>query len=323
MSSIRVGVAGWDYRDWKGVVYPSHRPRGFDPVRYLANYLDLIEINSTFYRPVRAEVAARWAERVADLGGFRYTAKLWRRFTHEREQAWTLGEVRQVRAGFDPLLRAGKLGAVLVQFPWSFKNEESSREWLGDLVRAFRKYPLVVEVRHESWNEPEFYGWLGEEGVGFVNVDQPLFGKSIKPSARSTARVGYVRVHGRNYRDWFRKTAGRDERYDYLYEPSELRPWVARAREIARDRGTEVVDVVFNNHVRGQGVVNALQFKKMIGGRKVAAPPTLFEAFTGELAGYARPVAPVVGVGEGEEGAEEAGPREGGVGEAVGRRRAA
>jgi hypothetical protein len=81
---------------------------------------------------------------------------------------------------------------------------------------------------------------------------------------------------------------------------------VARAREIARDRGTEVVDVVFNNHVRGQGVVNALQFKKMIGGRKVAAPPTLFEAFTGELAGSARPVMPVVGVGEGAgEGVEE------------------
>lgn len=291
---IRVGVAGWDYRDWKGVVYPAPRPRGFDPVRYLANYLDLIEINSTFYRPVRPEVAKRWADRVADLDGFHYTAKLWRRFTHERDRAWSLGEVRQVREGFDPLHRARKLGAVLVQFPWSFKNDEPSREWLGDLVRAFRKYPLVVEVRHESWNDPDFYAWLGEEGVGFVNVDQPLFGKSIKPSARSTARVGYVRVHGRNYRDWFRKTAGRDERYDYLYEPAELRPWVARAREIARDRTTEVVDVVFNNHVRGQGVVNALQFRKMIGGRKVPAPPTLFGEFAGELEGYARPVEPVL-----------------------------
>ncbi|HEX7088491.1 MAG TPA: DUF72 domain-containing protein [Longimicrobiales bacterium] len=290
-SPIAVGVAGWDYADWKGVVYPARRPRGFDPVRYLASYLDLIEINSTFYRPARREVAKKWAARVRDLDHFRYTAKLWRRFTHERDEAWTLAEVRRVRDGFDPLHDAGKLGAVLIQFPWSFKNDDASREWLHDLVRAFRKYPLVVEVRHASWNEPEFYAWLGERGVGFVNIDQPLFRKSIKPSARSTARVGYVRVHGRNYRDWWRKDAGQ-ARYDYLYQPAELRPWASRAREIARDRTTELVDVVFNNHSRGKAVVNALQFRKIVSGRKVAAPPTLFDAYTDALERYARPVAP-------------------------------
>ena len=125
---IRVGVAGWDYRDWKGVVYPEKKPRGFDPVRYLAQFLDLIEINSTFYRPVRPEVAERWAERVEDLEGFRYSAKLWRRFTHERDEAWTTADVRAVRDGMRPLHRAKKLDALLVQFPWSFKNEEPSRE---------------------------------------------------------------------------------------------------------------------------------------------------------------------------------------------------
>src|SRR5690606_16213106 len=201
---IRVGVAGWDYRDWKGVVYPEKKPKGFDPVRYLARFLDLIEINSTFYRPVRPEVAERWAERVEDLDDFRYSAKLWRRFTHERDEVWSRAEVRAVRDGLRPLLRADKLDALLIQFPWSFKNEEGNREWLADLVDTFREFPLVVEVRHESWNEPDFYAWLGEEGVGFVNIDQPLFSRSIKPSAKGTARVGYVRVHGRNYRDWWR-----------------------------------------------------------------------------------------------------------------------
>ncbi|HEX7049819.1 MAG TPA: DUF72 domain-containing protein [Longimicrobiales bacterium] len=290
-SPIHVGVAGWDYRDWKGTVYPERKPRGFDPVRYLACYLDLIEINSTFYRPARAEVAERWAQRVEGVDDFRYTAKLWRRFTHERDEAWTLADVRKVRDGFDPLHEAGKLGAVLIQFPWSFKNEESSREWLSDLVRAFRKYPLVVEVRHESWNEPEFYRWLAEHGVGFVNIDQPLFSKSIEPSARSTARTGYIRVHGRNYRDWWRKEAGH-ARYDYLYEPAELRPWASRARQIARDRTTQVVDVVFNNHAKGKSVVNALEFKKILARRKVPAPPTLFETYSEALKGYARPVPP-------------------------------
>lgn len=288
---IRVGVAGWDYDDWKGIVYPARKERGFDPVRYLAAYLDLIEINSTFYRPARPEVAAKWAARVEDLENFRFTAKLWRRFTHEREQAWTLGEVRRVRDGLDPLHEAGKLDAVLVQFPWSFKNEEENRAWLADLVSAFRKYPLVVEVRHESWNDPEFYAWLAERGVGFVNIDQPLFRRSTKPSAKSTARVGYVRVHGRNYRDWWRKDAG-PARYDYLYEPAELRPWAARAREMARDRTTDRVDVVFNNHSRGKAVVNAIQFRKMLAGRKVPAPPTLHEHYAEALARYGRPVPP-------------------------------
>jgi uncharacterized protein YecE (DUF72 family) len=285
---IRVGVAGWDYRDWKGVVYPEKKPKGFDPVRYLAQFLNLIEINSTFYRPVRPEVAERWAERVEDLDDFRYSAKLWRRFTHERDEAWSAGEVRAVRDGLRPLLRAKKLDALLIQFPWSFKNEEGSREWLADLVDTFREFPLVVEVRHESWNEPEFYAWLGEEGVGFVNIDQPLFSRSIKPSAKGTARVGYVRVHGRNYKDWWRMGADAGARYDYLYEPAELRPWVARTREIADDRRTRVVDVVFNNHSRGKSVVNAVQFRKMLSGRKASAPAELIEAYPDELKRYAR-----------------------------------
>src|SRR5690606_12555605 len=126
MSPIRVGVAGWDYADWNGVVYPQPKPRGFDPVRYLAGYIDLIEISSTFYRPPRSAVAEKWAARVRDLDHFRYTAKLWRRFTHERTEAWTHGEVRSVRNGFHPLHQAGKLGAVLIQFPWSFKNDDAN-----------------------------------------------------------------------------------------------------------------------------------------------------------------------------------------------------
>lgn len=289
---IRVGVAGWDYRDWKGVVYPKPRPRGFDPVRYLAGFIDLIEINSTYYRPPRPEVAERWAERVADLDSFRYSTKLWRRFTHERDKAWRRAEVKQVDEGLRPLHRAGKLDAVLVQFPWSFKNEDPSREWLRDLVDAFGHYPLVVEVRHASWNEPEFYEWLAEHGVGFVNIDQPLFARSIPPTARSTARVGYVRIHGRNDHDWFRKGAGPGARYDYLYELDELKPWVERTKEVARTKGTGVVDVVFNNHTRGKPVVNALQFELLLTGRRPPVPDTLRDAYPEALAPVTAPRRP-------------------------------
>ena len=291
---VRVGVAGWDYPDWKGVLYPAPRPRGFDPVRYLANYIDLIEINSTFYRPVAPHVAERWVERVRDLENFRYTAKLYRRFTHERGSAWTKTDVRETRAGLAILNDAGVLDALLVQFPWSFKNNESSREWLTDLSGSFEEFPLVVEVRHESWNDPEFYQWLAERAIGFVNVDQPLFKKSIKPSSRSTSHVGYVRVHGRNYMDWFRKDAGRDARYDYLYHSEELQPWVERTREIAGDKTTETVDVVFNNHYKAQAVVNAVQFKAMLHDEPASVPPLLYESYPNELAPHAYPEDPVI-----------------------------
>lgn len=282
---IRVGVAGWDYRDWKGPFYPVRSPKGFDALAYLARYVDLIEINSTFYRPPAPDWARRWRERArrgAKGDAFRFTVKLWRRFTHERKEAWTRDELKEFRDGIAPLRRSHLLGALLAQFPWSFRNTDENREWLADVHRAFASYPLVVEVRHESWNEPRFYEWLTERGIGFVNVDQPLFGKSIKPSARSTSRVGYVRVHGRNYRDWFRKAAGRDERYDYLYTPAELQPWVERAQAVAEDTGTGEVDVVFNNHYKAQAVVNALQFESMLG-REVRAPARLFDAYGTEL----------------------------------------
>ena len=284
---VRVGVAGWDYKDWKGVVYPHPRPKNFDPLRYLAEYLDLIEINSTFYRPPTAGVAKRWVERVRDAADFRFTAKLYRRFTHERKSAWTEAEVDDVRAGFDVLHESGRLDAVLVQFPWSFKNDESSRDWLADIAITFVDYPLVVEVRHESWNSPEFLAWLAEQGIGFVNLDQPLFKKSIKPSAHVTAAVGYIRVHGRNYSDWFRKDAGRDARYDYLYDTDELKPWVTRTRQTAEHPATADVDVVFNNHYKGKAVVNAIQFKKLLTGKKQPAPPALVDAYGSELKGYA------------------------------------
>jgi len=284
---IRFGPAGWSYPDWAGVVYPEPRPRGFDPLAYLARYFDTIEVNSTFYRPPAPETPRRWARRVSDNGRFKFTAKLWRRFTHERESAWMQDDVDAVRAGLDPLAEASRLGALLVQFPWSFKASASSLEWLTDIAAAFKEYPLVVEVRHASWNRPEFYEWLGQRDTGFVNIDQPVFRRSIEPSARACGRVGYVRLHGRNYEDWFREDAGRDARYDYLYERAELEPWVERIRELADGGLVEDVYVVTNNHFRGQAVANAIMLASMIHRRTQKAPETLLEVFGAPLAGLA------------------------------------
>lgn len=283
---IRVGPAGWSYDDWNGIVYPLDPPKGFDPLRYLSRYFDTIEVNSTFYRPTRAGYAQRWVERVAVNEDFRFTAKLWRRFTHQRGEAWSREDVRAVREGMDPLHGAGRLGALLLQFPWSFRNTEENRTWLDDLLRTFAVYPLAVEVRHASWNEDDFFRLLVEHGAGFVNIDQPQFRNSIPPSAHATASIGYVRVHGRNYDDWWRENAAPHERYDYLYSADELEPWIERVREIDRDPGTDDVYVITNNHYRGQAVANALMLGASFVGGKLPAPPDLLERYGDILAGY-------------------------------------
>ena len=287
-TNVRVGPAGWSYADWAGPVYPEPKPRGFDPLRYLAGYVDTVEINSTFYRPASPSAAQSWLRRVEGNAAFRFTAKLWQRFTHEQAAgAWSAGEVREARVAFDALAAGGRLGAVLLQFPWRFKRSPESREWLGDLVAAFADLPLVVEVRHDSWLVPEFFDSLAERGVGFVNIDQPLFNRSVKPSATTTARVGYVRVHGRNAKDWFRPDAGVNERYDYLYDAEELAPWVSRTRELAADAAE--VYVVANNHYRGQAMANVVMAQSMLAGAPVPAPPPLLAAYPELLAPYARP----------------------------------
>lgn len=286
---IRIGTAGWDYKDWKGIVYPDPKPRGFDPLHYLTRYVDTIEVNSTYYHPASAKSANAWLERVEPNPRFRFTAKLWKRFTHERKTAWSTEEVDTVKTGFDPLMEGGRLGAVLVQFPWSYKASEENQEWLDDVLRAFESYPLVVEVRHDSWLSAEFLKHLSERGVGFVNIDQPQFSDSIEPTAIATAPVGYIRVHGRNYHDWFRKDASVEKRYDYLYPVNELKPWVERVKEVAAEPETEDVYVVFNNHYKGKAVANALMMQKLVDRRrKPKGPPLLFDAYS-ELDKLAQP----------------------------------
>src|SRR5690606_24005870 len=167
----------------------------------------------------------------------------------------------------------------LLQFPWSFKNTEDARDWLDDLIGAFEDLPLVVEVRHRSWNTPEFLVHLRERRTGLANIDQPLFHNSIQPAAHTTSSVGYIRVHGRNYKDWWRDKAAPHERYDYLYPATELRPWVARIREIEKEPDTADVYVVTNNHYRGKAVANALMIESMVEKKKVAGPASLFEEY--------------------------------------------
>ena len=273
---IRIGPAGWSYKDWEGVVYPQKPGKTFDPLAYLARFFNTIEINSSFYRPPSVSTAESWARRVEQRKDFTFTAKLHRVFTHERGKA-TKKDEKEFRQGMAPLVKAGKLGALLLQFPWSFKNTDEDRVYLTKLLEQFREYPLVLEVRHTSWNNEGVYEWLEERGVGICNIDQPVFSRSIRPAALTTSPVGYVRLHGRNYQNWFRDKAPRDERYNYLYSLDELDPWLTRIKQVAKH--TRETYVITNNHFRGQAVVNAVEIKAALEEERVPAPEPLFEHY--------------------------------------------
>jgi uncharacterized protein YecE (DUF72 family) len=164
---------------------------------------------------------------------------------------------------------------VLLQFPFSFHRSEENTAYLKKLLKRFADYPLVVEVRHATWNDKAFYAMLHERGVGFCNIDQPVIGRSMKPSERSTARVAYVRLHGRRYDSWFSDDPAMppSERYNYLYTEQELEPWAVRIRHLA-DEGDSTF-VVTNNHFQGKGIVNALQLIRLLTGAKVRVPEAL------------------------------------------------
>jgi uncharacterized protein YecE (DUF72 family) len=164
-----------------------------------------------------------------------------------------------------------------LQFPWSFKNSAVNRDYLAVLLERFRDYSQVVELRHASWNRPAVYQSLARRAIALCNIDQPVFADSIGPSAVTTSQVGYIRLHGRNYQNWFREGAGAAERYDYLYSVEELREWIDNIREVSRN--ARETYVIANNHFRGQAIVNALEIKAELAGEKVQGPSSLLAEY--------------------------------------------
>ncbi len=271
----RIGPAGWAYKDWWGIVYPKPKPRGFHELEFLANYFDAIEVNVSFYRPLTPKMAANWIEKVQNNRNFRFTAKLWRGFTHERNA--TAADEQEFKDGLAPLFEANRLGALLLQFPWSFRNTDENREYVARVCARFRDYPLVLEVRHASWSETGMLDTLEQLNLGVCNIDQPLFKRSIKPSALTTSCIGYVRLHGRNYQSWFTENKHVGERYDYLYSVKELEPWLDRIKTV--EQAAKDTYVVTNNHYLGKAVVNALEISSILKDETVSAPPTLVERY--------------------------------------------
>lgn len=271
---LRIGPAGWDYRDWQGVVYPPAM-KGTDRLTFLASLFNAVEINVTFYRPIASHLTERWAAAVAAHPDFRFTAKLLNVFTHERRLPDK--EVGEFQAGLIPLLSDGRLGVLLAQFPYSFHNTEENRAYLVDLKRRFKEFPLAVEVRHRSWQQRAVREFLTEVGLDFCNIDQPQVSYSLGRTAWATGPRGYLRAHGRRKEKWFEFGEDREARYDYLYGLEELEDIAVRVRELL-EKAPEVY-VIFNNHPRGQAVVNALEMAHLLTGQSFPLPAGLVAAF--------------------------------------------
>ena len=295
--ALRIGTSGWSYPSgkgtWNGVFYPATRSKrdgtkDFDELRFYAEHFDTVEVNSTFYGQPRPEVTRAWAERTPP--GFEFSVKLYQKFTHPQmfkevllHQGFggqaaespdqlldvvaqvTQSDLDDFRAGIDPLASAGKLGALLAQFPPSFKDSPQARDYLAGLLHAFAGYPIAVELRHRSWSDAiaDTLAMLNGFGAAWVQIDEPKFRFSIRQNyLPNVTSFYYMRLHGRNAGQWWHHEKSED-RYNYLYSASELQEFsdVAGAAQTLVKKSY----LYTNNHFSSKSVVNAVMLKAQLG----------------------------------------------------------
>ena len=286
MGDLRIGTSGWNYPTgpgtWNGIFYPpKRRGRAFDDLAFYAEHFDTVEVNSSFYRLPDPATTLAWARRTP--AEFDFSLKLYQKFTHQAMYqkatspdlpgdaiataipAVTRADVDVFLKAVDPLAEAGKLGALLCQFPPSFRDTEDAREYLAWLMQAFARYPLAIELRHRSWSdhEPQIVNLLNEHGAAWVQIDEPKFRFSIRQSHLPNLRkLYYMRLHGRNAEQWWTHDHP-DDRYNYLYSPGEIDSF---AETVATVRGlVQKIYVYLNNHFAGKAVANATMLRHTMG----------------------------------------------------------
>lgn len=268
-----LGPAGWSYPDWKGVVYPKDL-KGH-ALNFLEKYFNMVEVNTSFYHLPRMSMVENWCQ-VLTRNDFQFILKLGQKFTHIREDI-----SQEEIAGYCNVFKAvkyhGRLGGVLIQFPWSFINIGENNDHLKRLLEWFAEFPLIVEVRHISWHKREFFEFLNKQNIGFCNIDQPDVKNSIKLTDYVTSDIGYLRLHGRNKKEWFAKNTDRDKRYNYLYQEEEIKELIEKIKNI-HNKGMKTF-VVGNNHFKGQAVVNLLQIESLLYNKPAGFPEPLQEYY--------------------------------------------
>ena len=267
-AKIYIGTSGWSYPrgegTWTGYFYPRGK---INELEYYSQFFNTVEVNSTFYRPPSPVYVQNWARRTP--ADFLFTVKLWQKFTHPKMYREATGEeavvlqsdVDQFRQGIEPLAEAGKLGALLAQFPPSFRNDEHGRQILAAVVRVFGQYKLAVELRHRSWSDDDTTAQsLRESNVAWVQIDEPRFKSSIAGKLPVTADMAYFRFHGRNSEMWWK--GDNETRYKYLYSPEEIDELSTKVKSAAGQ--TQLLFIFFNNHWQGYAPRNAVDMKRVL-----------------------------------------------------------
>ena len=279
---IRVGVAGWSYADWEGRIHPRPKPKGFHPLDDFGRVFGCVEVNASFYRDLRPPVIADWLKRFDADTPFRFTTKIHRDFTHGREEVFATPRaleagMERFRASISPWLGDARFGALLLQFPLSFRRTPRTQRYLTALVEATSDLRPVVEVRHRSWFEPDAFEPLTTRGASIATIDLPASPDHPPEDFPGEGPIGYVRLHGRNAKAWFDPNSGRDAQYDYRYTRAELEPIAERAMRL--DARADETYVVTNNHFTGSAVADAVVLSDLIGSPPVSLPARWVETF--------------------------------------------
>jgi len=253
---IRLGTSGFSYDDWIGPVYPPDMPRN-QWLPYYATLFGTVELNVTYYRVPSWKVVKGWVERTPPE--FVFTVKAHRSLTHERKEP----DFEKFQVGLAPLVEAGKLACVLVQFPHSFRPDPENLDYLRIVREGLAELSLVVEFRNSAWVTEETFALLESNRLGYCCVDEPNM-KGLMPAVvRATGPVAYVRFHGRNAERWWQHEHAW-ERYDYTYEEPELAEWIPKLQ--ALDSAAPLTLVYANNHYRGQSVDTLRKLESLLVG---------------------------------------------------------
>jgi uncharacterized protein YecE (DUF72 family) len=243
---IRIGTSGYSFVDWVGTFYPEGTARNRMLDEYVKHF-DVVEINSSHYRIPTADMFARMEAKTPP--GFEFMVKLFQGMTHKAEDDPAM--YADFAASVMPLKEAGKFAGYLAQFPWQFKKTTAAEDRLA-----------ALRDRHDSWVEAPTFEFLREHGIGYCSVDEPHLQGLVPPVAVATTDVGYVRLHGRNARDWWGKSGA--DRYNYDYKPDELLEWTQKMHKL--EEKVKKVYAFFNNCHAGHAARNAELMMELLGG---------------------------------------------------------
>ena len=281
---IHIGPSGWHEAAWMETVSAGASPREHRIDRLLP-FVDLLEIGQTAEAPLKPEIARLWLKKSAANPRLRWTAVLGHRFTRDRDLS--PGAIAVWKAGLWPLQRAGKLAALVLEFPWAFRFTHENREFVIELRRNFHEFRLAAEFLHESWLSEEALAVLAKYRISFVNVDQPAYFRGMPLSAVLTTSLGLVRLHGRATPEAFQELNHRSSAAPYLYPVEELEDWQPRLERLAR--AAQECLVVFTNAHNGRSLVNSLQMGEILGRTPLLAPDPLIRRYPAQLAAFRAP----------------------------------